>query len=66
MSTVVIDDRCTACGQCLITCPTRALLAAPGRPSVIDDRCNGCGACLEICPTDAISESPGKSGVRPR
>jgi Fe-S-cluster-containing hydrogenase component 2 len=40
----------------LMTCPTRALLAAPRKPAVVDARCIGCGACLEICPTDAISE----------
>ena len=57
MTSVVIDERCTACGQCLMTCPTRALVAAPRRPAVIDARCTGCGACLEICPADAISET---------
>jgi precorrin-8X/cobalt-precorrin-8 methylmutase len=56
VTTVVIDERCTACGQCLATCPTRALIPAPGRPAVIDQRCTGCGACIEICPTDAIRE----------
>lgn len=55
-TTVVIDSRCTACGLCLMTCPTRALLAAPMRPEVLDHRCTGCGACLEVCPTDAITE----------
>ncbi|MGH9126692.1 MAG: 4Fe-4S binding protein [Acidimicrobiales bacterium] len=56
MTTVVIDARCTACGQCLATCPTGALRAAPRRPLVVLGRCNGCGECLEICPVDAISE----------
>lgn len=55
-TTVAIDARCTACGLCLLTCPDRALLAAPGRPFVIDERCTGCGACLEVCPVDAITE----------
>jgi len=54
--TVTIDERCTACGQCLGTCPSRALRPAPLRPQVLDERCTGCGACLEICPTDAITE----------
>jgi len=54
--TVVIDDRCTACGACLVTCPTRALRPAPKRPLVIDDRCTGCGACVEVCPRGAIWE----------
>jgi ferredoxin len=54
--TVVIDDRCTACGACLATCPTRALRPAPKRPFVIDERCTGCGACVEVCPRGAIWE----------
>jgi ferredoxin len=56
--TVVIDDRCTACGLCLITCPERALLIAPFRPAVVDARCTSCLACIEVCPRDAITEVP--------
>ena len=56
MPSVVIDDRCTACGACLLTCPERALVVQPFRPLVIDDRCTGCGACIEICPRGAINE----------
>jgi len=53
--TVVIDERCTACGACLSTCPEQALRRAPGRPAVLDEFCNGCGACVEVCPRDAIA-----------
>ena len=55
---IVIDSRCTACGNCIITCPPRALLPAAKRPLLAPERCNGCGACIEVCPTDAISEAP--------
>jgi electron transport complex protein RnfB len=55
-TTVVIDDRCTACGACVATCPERALLPAPRRPRVLDDQCTSCLACMEICPRNAISE----------
>jgi Pyruvate/2-oxoacid:ferredoxin oxidoreductase delta subunit len=55
-STVVVDERCTACGLCVVTCPDAALLPAPRRPTVVDARCSGCGACLEVCPRDAITE----------
>ncbi|HLI24013.1 MAG TPA: precorrin-8X methylmutase [Acidimicrobiales bacterium] len=52
--TIAIDDRCTACGACLITCPEGALVAAPRRPSVLARRCTDCLACVEVCPVDAI------------
>ena len=53
---VAIDDRCTACGACLSTCPEHALLPAARRPLVVDARCTGCGECVEICPRGAISD----------
>ncbi|MEM8922470.1 MAG: 4Fe-4S binding protein [Actinomycetota bacterium] len=54
--TVRIDERCTACGNCLITCPTAALRRGPRRPLVVDDACTLCAACIEVCPVDAIRE----------
>ena len=53
---VAMTANCTACGACLLTCPERALVAAPGRPDVVAERCTGCLACVEICPRDAIEE----------
>ncbi|MGH9087693.1 MAG: 4Fe-4S binding protein [Acidimicrobiales bacterium] len=65
--TVAVDDRCTACGACLATCPTGALLPAPGRPLVVDRRCTGCLECVEICPRGAIAEVPSRlPGAPPR
>ena len=54
--TVAVTVKCTACGACLLTCPERALVAAPARPDVVAERCTGCLACVEICPRDAIEE----------
>jgi len=56
--TVTVDEGCTACGACLVTCPERALLVAPKRPATIDSRCTGCLACIEICPRDALTVEP--------
>jgi MinD superfamily P-loop ATPase len=53
---VAVDDRCTACGACLSTCPEHALLPAPRRPVVVAARCSGCGECVEICPRGAITD----------
>jgi ferredoxin len=56
--TVAVTTACTACGACLATCPTHALVAAPRRPRVVDGRCTDCWLCLEVCPVDAISPVP--------
>jgi len=53
--TVAIARTCTACGLCLATCPTHALVPAPRRPAVVDARCTDCWLCLEVCPVDAIT-----------
>ncbi|MGH9276557.1 MAG: ATP-binding protein [Acidimicrobiales bacterium] len=54
---LTIDARCTGCGACLVTCPSRALVAAPGRPRLVDHLCTGCLECLEICPAGAIGRA---------
>ena len=56
MTTVAINERCTACGLCVITCPEGALLPAALRPTVVIGRCTACLACVEVCPRDAIYE----------
>lgn len=54
--TVAVASTCTACGLCVVTCPTAALVPAPRRPAVVDARCTGCLACVEVCPRDAVAE----------
>ena len=49
----LVNDACTACGACLLTCPEHAFVV--GVPLVVrEDRCTDCGECVEICPADAI------------
>jgi NAD-dependent dihydropyrimidine dehydrogenase PreA subunit len=62
MSTVRVDARCTACGACVVTCPTGALRPAPLRPAVIDHRCTGCWECIEICPRAALTPWADRGG----
>lgn len=62
--TVAIAPTCTACGLCLVTCPTHALSPAPRRPAVHDHRCTDCWLCLEVCPVDAITPIDPE-GARP-
>lgn len=59
LATIEISDRCTACANCIITCPVRALSRAPKKPLVSHDLCNSCGECIEVCPVGAITERSG-------
>ncbi len=53
----LVDDSCTACGACLLTCPSAAFVV--GIPLSVDAaRCTDCGACVEVCPADAVLRLP--------
>jgi heterodisulfide reductase subunit A len=49
---------CTACGDCLSSCPYDAIAMAAddGRSVAVisDSVCKGCGGCVPVCPEDAI------------
>jgi ferredoxin len=52
--TYAVSDACTACGACLLTCPSSAFVVAV--PLTVDPaRCTDCGACVEVCPADAVT-----------
>ncbi len=59
---IVVDTgRCSACGCCVLACPTSALSAservAEGALALEFDpsACPGCGACVASCPERAVS-----------
>jgi ferredoxin len=52
----LINDECTACGACLLTCPEHAI--TPSLPLQVQaGRCTDCGECIEVCPRDAIERT---------
>lgn len=57
--TIAVEASCTACGACIITCPTAALVPAARRPRVDHSSCTDCLACLEVCPVGAIEPISG-------
>jgi len=47
--------RCTACGECVVICPTECLEMrgkCPWMPRPLD--CISCAACVQLCPVDAL------------
>ena len=55
---VVCTDpaRCLGCGQCLTSCPNRALAIRHGLAALAEEsRCDGLGRCLGHCSADALS-----------
>ena len=55
---IVHADACTACGDCLTTCPYGAIsMGSAGERAVAvisETGCKGCGGCVPVCPENAI------------
>ena len=50
----VFPQNCNSCGDCVRTCPTRAIEITEGGATVKSISCIGCGLCVPSCPRDAI------------
>ena len=50
--TPYMDEKCEACGQCIVYCPGEAItLGGPGGQAQIEaGKCLGCGQCVISCP----------------
>jgi electron transport complex protein RnfB len=57
----VVTADCTACGACLLTCPTHAIRPYGNQLYAVRELCTGCGECVEVCPVDAITIQEGEA-----
>lgn len=50
------EEKCTGCGQCVLSCAEGAIIIKDGKAKVVKDMyCDGLGACLGHCPESALS-----------
>jgi pyruvate formate lyase activating enzyme len=50
---VILETRCTACGECRRACPFGSAMPGEGPQSTQLDECTLCGECADACPTGA-------------
>ncbi len=51
-----ITDKCTACGSCMDSCPSEAIIEGDPHYTISADDCIDCGSCVDTCPVEAIVE----------
>lgn len=47
------SDTCIGCGECIRSCPQKAISMVEGRPVTDRTLCDGCGQCADYCPGTA-------------
>ncbi len=55
MPAFVDAAKCTACEDCISTCPVECISLVDGKAKVNPDDCTDCEACVDACPETAIS-----------
>jgi len=57
MTALIDQENCTACGECVLSCPLESIsINDETRTACVDsDTCGECGNCIGVCPMSAIS-----------
>jgi ferredoxin len=55
MPAFVDSGKCTACEDCISTCPVECISLVDGKAMVNADDCTDCEACVAACPEEAIA-----------
>ncbi len=59
---VVLKEKCTRCGICLIFCPTNSIKAGEASYEADLNTCKGCGICANECYAGAITMEVERKG----
>lgn len=51
---VFIKDKCIGCGECMRSCPPKAIVMKNRKPVVKLSKCIRCFCCQELCPAKAV------------
>lgn len=55
MPTVVDQEKCEGCGDCVEACPSEAIEIVNEKAKIKVEDCVDCEACVDECPTEAIT-----------
>ena len=55
VTTIIDQDKCTGCGECIRVCPSGTISLEDGRATVTGAESLNCGHCQAVCPVEAIT-----------
>ena len=67
MIDLILEERCTACGDCVAACPTNVFEPTPAGPPRIarPEACQTCFMCELYCAADALYVGPDCEATQP-
>ena len=55
MATIIDQETCTGCGECVDSCPLEAIEIVDDKAVVDAETCGDCGSCVDVCTTESIT-----------
>ncbi len=55
MATLINQETCTGCGECVESCPLEAIEMKDDKAVVDEEVCGDCGSCVDVCPSESIT-----------